>query len=81
MGFADQVPYLLVDVELAEQPGLRLIGRLLDGPETVVHIDDPVCIGFEDLAGGVAIPAFTLATEPPCDDHERMSPATDGPVR
>ncbi len=60
-GFADQVPFVLVDVELAEQAQLRLIGRLLDGPDTALHAGDPVTVGFEDLADGVAVPAFTLA--------------------
>ncbi|MBC7303851.1 MAG: OB-fold domain-containing protein [Nocardia sp.] len=62
LGFADQVPYLLVDVELAEQRGLRMIGRLLDGPETVVRIGDAVQVAFEDLAAELAVPAFVLAT-------------------
>jgi hypothetical protein len=59
-GFADEVPFLLVDVELAEQPELRMIGRLLDGPDTPVHQGDPVTVAFEDLAPGVSVPAFVL---------------------
>ena len=55
------VPFRLVDVELAEQPELRLIGRLLDGPDAAVRVGSPVTVGFEDLADGVAVPAFTLA--------------------
>ena len=62
-GFADDAPYLLVDVELAEQPDLRMIGRLLDGPNSVLHQGDSVRVGFEDIADDVAIPAFVLATE------------------
>ena len=31
-GFDDDVPFVLVDVELAAAPDIRLIGRLLDGP-------------------------------------------------
>ncbi|MQY24150.1 Zn-ribbon domain-containing OB-fold protein [Nocardia macrotermitis] len=61
-GFADQVPYLLVDVELAEQPDLRMIGRLLDGPNNGVHQGDSVRIAFEDVGEDTAIPAFVLAT-------------------
>jgi uncharacterized protein len=54
------VPFLLVDVELAEQPELRLIGRLVDGPDTVVRVGDAVRTTFEDIASGVAVPAFAL---------------------
>ncbi|MEU1521864.1 OB-fold domain-containing protein [Nocardia rhamnosiphila] len=61
LGFADEVPYLLVDVELAEQAGLRMIGRLLDGPDTALHEGIAVRVSFEDIAVGTAVPAFTLA--------------------
>lgn len=55
-----QVPFVLVDVELDAEPGLRLIGRLVDGPESPLHLDDPVSIVFDDLAPGVSVPAFAL---------------------
>lgn len=58
-GFADDLPFVLVDVELVEQAELRLIGRLLDGV-VPLRINAPVVVGFEDLAPGVAIPAFEL---------------------
>jgi uncharacterized OB-fold protein len=54
------VPFVLVDVELAAQAGLRLIGRLLDGPEAALRVGDAVRLAFEDLAPGVAVPAFAL---------------------
>lgn len=57
------VPYVLVDVELAEQAELRLIGRLLDGPDTPLRIGVPVQVGFEDIADGVSVPAFTLVAQ------------------
>ncbi|MGO9928647.1 MAG: Zn-ribbon domain-containing OB-fold protein [Mycobacterium sp.] len=62
-GFEDEVPFVLVDVELVEQADLRLIGRLLDGPDALdadLHVGDAVAVGFEDVAPGVAIPAFEL---------------------
>ncbi|MVZ99820.1 hypothetical protein F8568_005390 [Actinomadura sp. LD22] len=59
-GFDADLPYLLVDVELAEQPGLRMIGRLLDGPDAPVRVGAPVDVAFEDVAPGVAVPAFEL---------------------
>lgn len=60
-GFGDDLPFVLVDVELVEQPELRLIGRLLDGVGADLHIGDAVVVGFEDLAPDVAVPAFELA--------------------
>ncbi|MFI6773070.1 Zn-ribbon domain-containing OB-fold protein [Nocardia sp. NPDC050412] len=62
LGFADQVPYLLVDVELVEACGIRMIGRLLSGPDTVVRVGDPVRVTFEDLTDDLAVAAFELAT-------------------
>jgi uncharacterized protein len=59
-GFDGDLPFVLVDVELVEQADLRLIGRLLDGVDTVLHVGDSVVVGFEDLAPGVAVPAFEL---------------------
>jgi uncharacterized OB-fold protein len=59
-GFDADLPFVLVDVELVEQAELRLIGRLLDGVEADLHIGDAVVAGFEDLAPGVAVPAFEL---------------------
>jgi uncharacterized OB-fold protein len=60
-GFDDDVPFVLVDVELDEQTDLRMIGRLLDGPEVPLHLGARVTVAFEDLAPGVAVPAFVLA--------------------
>jgi uncharacterized OB-fold protein len=64
-GFDDDLPFVLVDVELVEQAELRLIGRLIDGPDAIgaeLRVGAPVTVGFEDLAPGVAVPAFGLAT-------------------
>ncbi|MGI5218832.1 Zn-ribbon domain-containing OB-fold protein [Nocardia sp. CA-290969] len=65
VGFAGEVPYLLVDIELDEQPGLRMIGRLLDGPDTELAEGLAVQVAFEDIAAGTAIPAFTVAPRRP----------------
>jgi uncharacterized OB-fold protein len=56
----DDGPFVLVDVELSAQPDLRMIGRLIDGPEVPLRIGAPVSLAFEDLAPGLAVPAFTL---------------------
>jgi hypothetical protein len=65
-GFDDDLPYLLADVELAAaeldgQAGLRMIGRLLDGPSSVVTVGARVRVAFEDVAPGVSVPAFRLS--------------------
>jgi uncharacterized OB-fold protein len=54
------VPFVLVDVELFEQADLRLIGRLVDGPDAPLRLGARVRLVFEDLAPGVAVPAFEL---------------------
>lgn len=56
-----EVPFVLVDVELDAEPGLRLIGRLVDGPEAPLQLDDCVSTVFDDLAPGISVPAFALA--------------------
>jgi uncharacterized OB-fold protein len=62
-GFAGEVPFQLVDVELEldGQPDVRMIGRLLDGSDAPVRLGAPVTVAFEDVAGGVSVPAFVLA--------------------
>jgi uncharacterized OB-fold protein len=59
-GFDDDVPFVLVDVELAEQPELRMIGRLVDGPDAPLAIGAHVRAAFERIAPDVAVPAFAL---------------------
>jgi len=64
-GFDDVAPFTLVDVELDEDPGLRVVGRLLrSGDGAPAPIGAAVAVAFEDIAPGVAIPAFTLAGAP-----------------
>jgi uncharacterized protein len=55
-----EVPFVLVDVELRERADLRLIGRLVDGPDVPLEIGMRVGLTFEDIAPGVAVPAFAL---------------------
>jgi hypothetical protein len=54
------VPFVLVDVELSAETDLRLIGRLVDGPDAPLRLGAPVRLAFEDIAPGVAVPAFAL---------------------
>jgi hypothetical protein len=57
-GFVE--PFVLVDVELSAQPEVRLIGRLVDGPDAPLRLGAPVRLTFEDIAPDVAVPAFEL---------------------
>jgi uncharacterized OB-fold protein len=59
-GFDADVPFVLVDVELDDQPDLRLIGRLVDGAAAPLRQGARVGPAFEDLAPGISIPAFRL---------------------
>jgi hypothetical protein len=61
-GFDDDIPFVLVDVELAAASGIRLIGRLLDGPTAPLRAGAPVNLAFEDVAGGFSVPAFELVS-------------------
>ena len=63
-GFDELVPFVLVDVALDDDPEIRLIGRLLDGPDAALVVGDRVTLAFEDLAPDVAVPAFELAIRP-----------------
>ena len=58
--FADDVPYVLAEVELPEQPGLRYTARLLDGPDTVLRVGAPVEVVFEPLRDGFVLPQLRL---------------------
>jgi uncharacterized OB-fold protein len=60
-GFQGDVPYVVADVELDEQPGLRMVARLVDGPAARLVLGAPVEVAFDDVADGVAIPCFRLA--------------------
>ncbi|MEB8336160.1 Zn-ribbon domain-containing OB-fold protein [Streptomyces endophyticus] len=59
-GLVGEVPFVLVDVELDEQAGLRMIGRLLDGPDSPLRVGDRVRAAFEDVTPNVSVPAFTF---------------------
>ena len=59
-----QVPFLLVDVQLDEHPHVRMIGRLLDGPDAPLRLGEAVIVAFEDLAPGIAVPGFTKRGAP-----------------
>lgn len=60
-GFDGDLPFVLVDVALDVQDDVRLIGRLIEGADAPLVVGDRVQVTFDDLAPGVAVPAFRLA--------------------
>ena len=62
-GFEDDLPFVLADVRLDDADDVRLIGRLVDGPDAPVRLGDAVVIVFENSAPGVAPPAFRLSAQ------------------
>jgi uncharacterized OB-fold protein len=60
-GFADDLPIVLVDVAIDGTDDLRLIGRLLDGVGARLALGVAVTVDFEQVADGIAVPAFRLA--------------------
>ena len=58
-----QPPYVVVEVELAEQAGLLMIANLINKPAPVVSIGAPVRTVFEALSNGQALPQFALVEE------------------
>ena len=60
-GFDGDVPFVLVDVELSDPFGIRLIGRLLDGPDADLPGRRPSASRSKISEQGVSVPAFVLA--------------------
>ena len=60
-GFVDDLPIVLVDVAVDGTDDVRLIGRLLDGPDASLRLDAAVVVDFEHIGDDVALPAFRLA--------------------
>jgi uncharacterized protein len=56
-----KVPYVVVEVELDEQPGLRMLSNLVDVDPAAITFDAPVVLGFEQHPAGQKLPIFRLA--------------------
>lgn len=60
-GFVDTLPYVVVLVELDDQPGLRMLTNLVEVPTgTTLKCGMPVEVVFENR-GAVTLPQFRLA--------------------
>lgn len=62
-GFQDEIPYVVVHVQIAEEPTCYVTGNLLvDASEyDRLTIDLPVAVTFEDRGNGVVLPQWRLA--------------------
>ena len=63
-GFEDALPYACVAVELSEQPGLLLIGNLVQAEPAEAMVGLEVEAVFEDLPGGGRLPQFRPLRKP-----------------
>jgi uncharacterized OB-fold protein len=59
--FAGRAPFAVAVVELAEDPGLRLVGEVLDAAPEALRIGRKVRVAFEEIAEGVVLPQWRLA--------------------
>jgi hypothetical protein len=55
-----KVPYVVVIVELDEQPGLRMVSNLVDVDVDAIEFDATVSVGFEEHPSGQKLPVFRL---------------------
>jgi uncharacterized OB-fold protein len=60
--FKRDVPFAIGLVELVEQTGVRLITRLIDGPDAAYRVGASLEVTFEDLTDAIALPQFRLTT-------------------
>ena len=87
--FTPDVPFVIVQVELEEQPGLRYLANLVDGPDVELRIGMPVEVVFERLPGGSGrcrssawLPGrHERSVQPGPGGHRRLRPEPDPPPR
>lgn len=63
--FAARAPYAVVLVELADDPGLRMVGNLLGCPPDAIEIGMPVEATFQDVSDELALPQWRPARAGP----------------
>lgn len=59
----DRVPYVVVEVELEEQAGLRILSNLIEVDLDLIAIDAPVIVDFIEQLAGQKLPVFRLAAQ------------------
>ena len=61
-GFTDDVPFVLGEVELTEQAGLRIVARVVGVDHAALRIGLPLAVDFVDGGEGTRVPVFTVVT-------------------
>jgi hypothetical protein len=59
--FMERVPYNIAIVELAEQPGLKLVSSIVDCDEDDLRVGMPVRVVFRQVTDDVTLPHFAPA--------------------
>jgi uncharacterized OB-fold protein len=59
--FAAQAPFAVALVELAEDPGLRMLGNVLGAAPESLRIGQKLRVDFEEIADGVVLPQWRPA--------------------
>jgi uncharacterized OB-fold protein len=59
----ERVPYVVVEVELDEQPGLRMLSNLVDAEDEDIVIDAGVAVEFTTHSNGQKLPVFRLSPD------------------
>ncbi|MFI1969595.1 Zn-ribbon domain-containing OB-fold protein [Streptomyces cinnamoneus] len=67
-GYAEQAPYNVVLVQLADAPGIRLVGNPVSAPDAALDSVDPALLRvgapvravFAEIAPGVTVPRWLL---------------------
>ena len=60
-GFSNDVPYVVVEVELVEQQGLKMITQLVGGADAPLRLGADVHVVFDDVQQSLSLPRFTLS--------------------
>jgi hypothetical protein len=58
----DKTPYNIVEIELLEQEGLRMISNLIDCKNEEIYIGMPVIVVFEEISPEITLPRFKKAS-------------------
>jgi uncharacterized OB-fold protein len=56
--FADKIPFVIAVVELAEQPGLKLITNIVEADLAAIEIGDEVQVTWRQLDDEFTLPVF-----------------------
>jgi hypothetical protein len=61
--FRDDIPWVVGEAELSDAPGVRLLARMVDGPDAPLRAGAPVETRFADVGDGIALPVLALQAD------------------